>query len=241
MGHYQDSEVGLGKPFNPVLYNLDDDIGETTNVATAHPDVVNKLLKYAVAMESDLGINKKNGPGVREPGRIEHPTGLWLPGQMPPQSSAYDPSNPLRIGDQLGRDESPQIAKKPFTITCEVEPKSANAVIVAQGGKKVGYSLFLSDGIPVFAVREHNEIYTVTATNAPAATYQIEARLETDGVMTLTVNGVATHGKADGLITSQPSENLCVGFDDGAPVAEYKGSATDPFQGKISGLKVVTN
>jgi hypothetical protein len=46
-------------------------------------------------------------------------------------------------------------------------------------------------------------------------------------------------GKAPGLITKQPRESLCVGFDSGAPVGKYKHNAKDPYQGTISDLKVV--
>lgn len=238
-GHYAEAEAGVGKPFVPKLYNLEEDVGETTDVASQHPDVVTRLLSYTAAMEADLGVNKKKGPGVREPGRVSQPVGLWLSGEAPGARENYKPSDTLRIGDELDREVAPQIAGKSFVIRCEVEAKSHDAVIVAQGGKAVGYSLYLSDGRPVFAVRERGKLFSVTATNTPAGSCKIEARLETDGTMKLTVDGITAIGKAAGLITSQPQEGLCVGFDDGAPVAEYKGSATEPFQGRISGLKVI--
>ena len=47
------------------LYNLDDDIGETKNVATQHADIVAKLQKQAEAMKSELGHKTKDAPGVR--------------------------------------------------------------------------------------------------------------------------------------------------------------------------------
>ena len=238
-GHFSEAEAGVGKVFTPKLYNLDEDLGETTDVAAKHPDVVTRLLGYTAEMEADLGVNKRNGPGVREPGRVARPTGLWLPGQAPGTPAIYKPSDPLRMGDELDRDEAPQIAGKPLVISCEVEPKSQNAVVVAQGGKAVGYALYLNEGKPVFAVREHGQLFSVASTNAPVKKFKIEARLEAGGGMSLMVDGVTARGKAAGLIPSQPQEGLCVGFDDGAPVAEYKGKGTDPFQGKISELKVV--
>lgn len=57
------------------LYNLADDIGESTNVAAAHPDVVKRLQNLASAMDNDLGINGL-GPGVRPLGRVENPIPL---------------------------------------------------------------------------------------------------------------------------------------------------------------------
>ncbi|HZK79695.1 MAG TPA: sulfatase [Humisphaera sp.] len=64
-------------PFVPTLYNLATDIGETTDVAAGHPDVVKRLFDFAAKMDGDLGLKKK-GPGVRPPGRVEDPKPLLL-------------------------------------------------------------------------------------------------------------------------------------------------------------------
>ncbi len=58
------------------LYNLDDDIGEATNVAVDHADIVAQLQKHAETMKADLGDKTKDAPGVRELGRVEHPQPL---------------------------------------------------------------------------------------------------------------------------------------------------------------------
>ena len=62
-------------PFSPVLYNLDADIGETTDVAAQHPDVVSKLQGFVKQMDADLGI-ARNGPGVRPSGKVRSPKPL---------------------------------------------------------------------------------------------------------------------------------------------------------------------
>ena len=230
----------LKKPLTPRLYNLDSDIGERYDVAADHPAVVQRLMGYIREMDKDLGVHK-NGPGVREPGRVARPMGLWLPGQMPPEETPYQPTDELHVGDEIDAGAAPQIAGKRLLITCEVAPKSANAIIVAQGGKQTGYSLYLTDGVPSFAVRENGKLYTVSAPAAPGPAYRIEARLESGGALSLAIDGQApVTGKAPGLVTKQPEESMCVGFDSGAPVAKYKNKATDPFQGAITGLKIVT-
>jgi len=55
------------------LFDLDSDIGETTDVAAKHPDVVKRIEALAEACREDLGdsVTKRKGKGVREPGRIE--------------------------------------------------------------------------------------------------------------------------------------------------------------------------
>lgn len=57
------------------LYNLADDIGETKNVASSHPDVVKSLRSLAAGMDSDLGT-EGIGPGVRPLGRVKNPQPL---------------------------------------------------------------------------------------------------------------------------------------------------------------------
>lgn len=54
------------------LYDLENDIGETRNLADEHKDVVNRLTKLADTMRDDLGdsLTQRTGRGVRPPGRI---------------------------------------------------------------------------------------------------------------------------------------------------------------------------
>jgi arylsulfatase A len=59
----------------PRLYNLDADIGETTDVAARNPEVVARLQKLVQQMDADLGVAGK-GPGVRPPDRVANPQPL---------------------------------------------------------------------------------------------------------------------------------------------------------------------
>ncbi|MCB4807847.1 sulfatase [Tamlana sp. 62-3] len=49
-----------------VLYNLKEDIGETTNVAAQHPEIVNKLLKQIEFIKDDLGYDDVIGKNSRK-------------------------------------------------------------------------------------------------------------------------------------------------------------------------------
>jgi arylsulfatase A-like enzyme len=56
----------------PALYDLEADVGETTDVAAKHPEVVARLRALAEAAREELGdaLTKREGKGVREPGRL---------------------------------------------------------------------------------------------------------------------------------------------------------------------------
>jgi arylsulfatase A len=58
------------------LYNLEEEIGEITNVADQHPEVVARLQKLANEMIADIGSGKA-GPGVRPAGVVEDPVTLY--------------------------------------------------------------------------------------------------------------------------------------------------------------------
>jgi arylsulfatase A len=54
------------------LFDLFAEVGEKTDVAAKHPDVVARLQGYAESAREDLGdsLMKRSGTGTREPGRI---------------------------------------------------------------------------------------------------------------------------------------------------------------------------
>jgi hypothetical protein len=54
------------------LYDLVADVGETTDVAADHPDVVARLQALAEKAREDLGdsLTGRIGHGLREPGRV---------------------------------------------------------------------------------------------------------------------------------------------------------------------------
>lgn len=80
----REPETGLRE-----LYNLRDDVGETTNVYEQHPDVVAELDAILNAARADLGdnITGTDGEGIRAVGRVDNPTPL----------TAYDEDHPYIV------------------------------------------------------------------------------------------------------------------------------------------------
>ena len=64
------------------LYNLDRDIGETTDVAAQNPDVVKRMQALIAEMDADLGIDRpakdKSASGIRPAGRVGNPKHLLM-------------------------------------------------------------------------------------------------------------------------------------------------------------------
>ncbi len=133
----------------------------------------------------------------------------------------------------------PQIANKPLSITCAVEPQARNGVILAQGGNQQGYALWLRDGHLLFGVRINGRLTSVAARETPAGRFAIAARLNRDGTMQLLVNGrIVAEGKAPGLIPAQPVDELSIGQDSRTAVGDY--AAPYPLPGKIENVRVQT-
>lgn len=62
---YDQANIGLS------LFDLENDIAESTDVKDKHPEVLAKMQKLADAMREDLGDGKNPGSGRREPGRLQ--------------------------------------------------------------------------------------------------------------------------------------------------------------------------
>ncbi len=73
------------------LYDLENDIGETTNLAAVHPDIVTQLNETASAARASLGDARLGvmGNDVRSIGRVDNPKPLTL----------FDPEHPYYLAE----------------------------------------------------------------------------------------------------------------------------------------------
>jgi arylsulfatase A len=223
----------------PRLYNLDQDIGEQTNLADKHPDIVARLQALAAKMDAEITANRRPAGETPNPQTL-YPSEGGKPSGKPKKAKTKRVAlDALRPGDVLHSESAPQVAGKPFTISCVVETSQRDAVVVAHGGASVGYALYLKAGRPVFAIRTGGSVSEITAPDAMTGPVRITAALAADGTMTLAVNDhIVATGKAPGLLSRQPQEDFCVGHDNQKPVTHY--SAHQPFVGSITQLKIAT-
>jgi arylsulfatase A-like enzyme len=77
----QDGHPGktVRRKIDHALFDMENDINETTDVKDEHPEVVQKMKQLAEQMRDDLGDQGKPGPGIRPHGRLtpEEPRLKW--------------------------------------------------------------------------------------------------------------------------------------------------------------------
>lgn len=215
------------------LYNLADDIGETTDLAAKNPE---KLKELASAWNS---WNKELQPPAWQPGGRKN-AGKAAKLEQPAPSSA-SAAGPWKSGDVLASADSPDVNGHAFSIAATIEAAAgAEGVVLAQGGKAQGYALHLAGDKPSLSVRTSGNLTTVSATEALAVgIHEIRADVKADGAVTLYVDGKAAATGKVPLLDKKPGEGLTVGDDGRTPVGNYTGP--HPFSGKVTAASVAVH
>lgn len=210
--HFFGYAVEDDRPKVNELYDLEADIGETTNLAAKHPDIVARL---RAATEKILSRRPGPPPGIAL--RVKR-----LQGRIPLKGNAkYTPES------------SPEIVGKAVSIAATINSQNPNGVIIAQGGSLVGYSLYLRDGKLVFGVRVEKKLRELKSERVVTGReVKVQARLDKNGTRTLIVDGEKL--SADGpKLNPQPAMGLSTGEDQGPNVGDYK---AEKFRGTIKDL-----
>ena len=234
------------------LYDLDAEIGEQTDVAAQHPEVVAKLKALADKMAAEIGGKE---PTARRPaGEVKGAKTLYPTIDYVPNDAKKDDTKKpaakkaaakpvvlaqAKSGDTIASVAAPQVGQKAFVVTATVETAQRDAVILAQGGL-IGHALYLKGGRVAFAVRHGaDEVVEILSPAEVKGSFTATASLAPDGTMKLVVAGQeAVTGKAKGVLPRQPAEDFCIGHDNGKPVGLY--GKLIALQGMISGLSVTT-
>lgn len=146
----------------------------------------------------------------------------------------------LKQGDTLDRWNAPPVEGRPFSISAVVEA-SGDGVLVAQGGTKGGFALYLQNGHLQFVTRIDRELNRARdeepfPLNQPV---NVVAELRRDLNLVLTVDGrEAAKIESTGMLPHRPTEGLSVGFDQRpSPVGHY-GTRNTHFQGTLKDLQL---
>jgi arylsulfatase A-like enzyme len=128
-------------------------------------------------------------------------------------------------------------ANKAWTISVTFKAGQPNGVLLACGGRSQGYSLYLEQGKPVFAVTAGNRTSRVTASRAAGEGWvTLVARITSRQQLTLSLDGKpAGQAPLHALIARQPNEGVQIGADTGSQVEERE---LPPFSGLIEAVRI---
>lgn len=201
------------------LYDLEKDRTEVNDVAAQYPAKAGEL----------LGLY---GDWAERCGVLPWPVKTQREGQGSRKKEFH-----LKHGDELDQASSPRIARRSFHIEAAVESREGDGVLVSQGGSRVGYSLYVNDGRPVFAMRNHGVLQLVNGPAIlPKSPFKVAVAIAKSGTVTLTVNGTDSVSAEHEVMYDMPTEGLQVGKDLKAPVGVYQ--SPNEFHGKIDAVHI---
>lgn len=131
----------------------------------------------------------------------------------------------------------PDLTGKEMTIEMEVAPgrQELDGVLVSQGNKSNGYSLYVYKDAMHFAIAQDGDTKIISSRkNLPSEKFIVNASLSEDGSMSLKIDGnEVAKGKAKGLFSAPfTPENVRVGqFDSNNNAGDYEGEWR--FSGRI--------
>lgn len=221
------------------LYETRNDFSLVNNLAASRPDKLKELqevflkeaIKNRVLPIDDRSVERVNAKIAGRPDLMGDRTSLTLSAGM----------------DSMSENVFINIKNRSFSINAEVEiPEGgADGVILAQGGRFGGWSLYLKDGKPTFCYNflglQQYQVTSPKAVSAGKATIRMNFDYDGGGLgKGGTVNLLVNHGKvASGRIErTQPmifsaDETAGVGVDDATPVTSDYKERDNGFTGKI--------
>ena len=223
------------------LYNAREDFSLADNLADQQPEKLKELKalfmkeaeKYNVLPIDDRVIERTNAAIAGRPDLMGDRTSLTL----------YDGMNGMMENTFIN------VKNKSKTITAEIENPAAgaNGVILTQGGRFGGWSLYMKDGKPAYTYNFLGLSRDVVAADKPIAKGKATIVLDFEydgggagkgGVATLSVNGQqVAKGRIERThpFVFSADETADVGLDNQTPVAEGIGIGREEtrFTGKI--------
>jgi arylsulfatase len=226
------------------LYDTRQDFSLANDLAAANPQKLAELqalfleeaVKYSVLPIDDRGVERYNPAVAGRPDLMGGRTSLTVyEGMVGMMENAF-----INIKNR----------SKSITAEVEIPASGANGVILAQGGRFAGWSLYFKDGKPAYAYNWiGRQTYTVGATS-PVAPGRATIRLDfaydgggpgKGGTATLSVDGrkVAV-GRIDHTVAGifSGDETADVGVDEATNVSEAYPEGDNRFTGRIQKVTV---
>ncbi len=128
----------------------------------------------------------------------------------------------LKDGESVLRKDAPDIVGRSIRIEASLKNR-AEGVIVSQGGRLEGYSLYIKNGRLTYATMHASQRSIVTAPQAlPSGGFTVGAVMTKSGRVTLFINGRAVmEGKVPGTWKVVPNDSLMAGQDTITTVGDH--------------------
>ena len=221
------------------LYDGSKDWSQARNLAKENPDMLQKLqrlflieaTKYNVLPLDDRGTERFIPEMAGRPTLIKGNSQLFFPGM-----------------GRLQENSVVNVKNHSFSVTAEIDVrkgKPASGVVIAQGGRFGGWSLYAKDGKAkfVYNVLGIHEFSTVATEPMPEGKHQVRAEFAYDGGGLAKGGNVTLYydGRAVGsgrVPMTQPmvfsmDETTDIGHDSGTPVSPDYSVHASKFTGKI--------
>ncbi|MGB9224476.1 arylsulfatase [Mycobacterium sp.] len=226
------------------LYHLADDFSQGVDLADQHPDKLAELKTVFDAEARKYGVYPLSDATLARA----------LPANRP--SLLGDRTSVTYFADHV---RIPETATLAYTSTSfelrarlQIPPGGAQGVVICIGGAMAGWTLYLQDGIPIFAYNYlGHELTTVAATDPlPEGQVTLGLSFAYDGgglgngaSVSLVVDGAAmASGRIERTVPfrfSMSGETLDVGIDTGSPVVPYEHGFR--FTGRIDRIDVTVH
>ena len=222
------------------LFNLKSDPGETTNLLEKESEKARSLHQLIAKWAHDVDYNFDAKANLTAPLPM---VSVKLNNQL---FRFQNHGVKIRDGEwqfdgkswlELPRRNIPPLAgERWIRLKLAVKAECQNGVVLAHGGDRWGYSLFIKDGKPALATCVDWK-RTVVQSGKPidSRIHQWEMNWNKGGEIALKIDGtLVAKGNAGGMLTSMPGDTLQIGADLIKPVGPYQVPQT--FRGTMAGL-----
>lgn len=220
------------------LYDLEADEGETFNVLSKQPERAAVMAGQISAWADDLGIAFDSEASLSAP----VPTIAILASNQLLRfvnHGVKGDTGSLQLDGKSWLDlpafRAPKVAGgRSLQIKATVRSDSPSGVILAHGGDRAGYSVYLDKGHLCFAMCVNKKRTVVRSPDEITGSASFESNWNAKGEVYLKVNGKLIAKANAGIIQNEPADSIQIGADLSQPVGNY--DAPNHFTGSIENL-----
>ena len=220
------------------LFDLQADEGETTNLLSKHSSRAAAMAARISEWADDIGFAFDNKAPLTAPVPA---IAILASNQLLRfvNHGVKGDTGSLQLDGKSWLDlpafRAPKVAGgRSLQIKGTIRPGSPSGVVLAHGGNRAGYSVYLDEGHLCFAACVNKKRTVVRSSSAITGSASFEANWNSRGEVFLKVNGKLV-GKAEaGIIQHEPGDSIQIGADLIQPVGNY--NAPNYFSGIIENL-----